>query len=68
MVHCLIDHTNQYTEEVLEKQPCKARDYVVVNNDARQKLVKHPMLGWIISIATPNVCIENGRECRVTAG
>ena len=54
MVHCLIDHRNQYTSEQLASQSNRLRDYLMDNNEVRQKLLNHPMLGWVLSIATPN--------------
>jgi hypothetical protein len=58
MVHCLIDHRNQYTAEDLAAQPKLARSYVMEDDELRQKLLSHPMLGWVISIATPNPALK----------
>lgn len=58
MVHCLIDHRNQYSAEDLAAQPKLARSYVLADDEIRQKLLSHPMLGWVISIATPNMALK----------
>lgn len=58
MIHCLIDHRNQYTAEQLANQPKLARNYLLDNDEVRQKLLSHPMLGWVISIATPNIALK----------
>lgn len=58
LVHCLIDHTNQYTAEEIAKQPRTARDYMLEHDEAREKLLNHRMLGWVISVATPNMGLK----------
>jgi hypothetical protein len=58
MVHCLIDHTNQYSAEDFASQPRRVRDYMMENDEVRQKLLSHPLLGWIMSVATPNVSLK----------
>jgi hypothetical protein len=58
LVHCLIDHRNQYTAEQLSSQPKLARNYLLPDDEVRQKLLTHEMLGWVISIATPNVALK----------
>jgi hypothetical protein len=58
MVHCLIDHRNQYSAEDLAAQPKLMRAYVMDDDELRQKLLTHPMLGWVISIATPNTALK----------
>ena len=59
MVHIIIDHTNQYTSEQLTQQPKNMGYYLKVDNDdVRKKLHAHPQLGWVISVATPNVAMK----------
>ncbi len=59
MIHTLIDHTDRYTVEELQAQPKKLKYYSSFGDEeVRQKLHNHPMLGWIISIATPGIALK----------
>ncbi|MBC8170354.1 MAG: hypothetical protein H7X77_01730 [Anaerolineae bacterium] len=55
MVHCLIDHTNRYTPEELQQQPKRLHEYLKIDrNEIREKLITHPLNGWVLSIKPPN--------------
>jgi hypothetical protein len=60
LVHVLIDHTNRYnTGQLREQTSARVADYVNLDNEeVRQKLLAHPLLGWIISVATPNPALK----------
>jgi hypothetical protein len=58
MVHCLIDHSNQYTPEQLADQPRRVTDYMMTHDEVREKLLNHPLLGWVMSVATPNMGLK----------
>jgi len=59
MVHIIIDHTQQYSPEQLTKQPKSVGHYVKIHDDhVREKLYNYPQLGWVISVATPNVAMK----------
>ncbi len=59
MVHTLIDHANRYTPDELVHQPKKLKYYADLGNEeVRQRLLTHPMMGWVISVATPNVALK----------
>lgn len=59
LVHCIIDHRNQYSPAQLQRQPLQMRYYMDTNDEiARARLIENPMLGWIISVAIPNVAMK----------
>jgi len=59
MVHSLIDHTNRYTAEDLQARPRQASYYVSLSQDeVRQRLIGHPLLGWVLSINTPTSALK----------
>jgi hypothetical protein len=58
-VHTLIDHTNRYSAADLPHQPRLLKYYIPDDTDElRQKLISHPLLGWVVSINTPNVALK----------
>jgi hypothetical protein len=59
MVHLLIDHTNRYTPEELEKLPKRAQEYMQVDrNELRDRLISHPLMGWVLSVKTPTTAFK----------
>lgn len=59
-VHTLIDHTGRYQGGSV-KQTGKLSHYVNLGEEAvRDKLLSHPLLGWVISIQTPTVLKMSG--------
>lgn len=59
-VHNLIDHSNRYTPQERAQQEQRLQYYMSIPNDddIRDRLLSHPMLGWVISIATPNTGLK----------
>jgi hypothetical protein len=59
MVHILIDHSNRYTAEDLQHQIRSLSHYVKLDSDDQnEQLIKHPLLGWILSIANPSQSLK----------
>lgn len=59
MVHTLIDHRNRYTPEQIASQPKSMTAYTKFADDAiRERLIAHPLFGWVISVATPNMGLK----------
>ncbi len=59
LVHTLIDHTNRYNADELVRQPKRLNYYAELGyEEVRQRLHTHPMFGWVISVATPNVALK----------
>jgi hypothetical protein len=59
MVHTLIDHTKRYSAEELQTLPRQVQYYIFSDgNEVREKLIRHPMLGWVLSINTPTTALK----------
>lgn len=59
LVHCIIDHRNQYSAAQVQRQPLQMRYYMEsADETTREKLLSNPMLGWVISVAIPNVAMK----------
>jgi hypothetical protein len=59
LVHLIIDHTNRYTPEEIKNQPIRYAHYLKVDrNEVRERLLKNPLLGWVLSIAMPNIGLK----------
>lgn len=58
MVHVLIDHRTSCTSGDEEAQPRSARDYILDHDEIRERLLSNPLLGWVISVATPNAGLK----------
>ncbi len=59
MIHTIVDHTNRYSAEDLSSQSRSLKYYTQLGQEAiREKLLSHPLLGWIISVNTPNMALK----------
>jgi len=59
LVHSIIDHSSRYTPDEIAQQPKQFMYYTTLGSDeVRQRLLNHPMLGWVISVATPNAGLK----------
>ena len=59
LVHSLIDHIHSYGEPELTPQPRTMSYYIDLNDkEVQDRLIAHPMLGWVISIATPGAALK----------
>jgi hypothetical protein len=59
LVHTIIDHTNRYTAEELQNLPRQLRYYMTMHqSEVRQKLISHPLLGWVLSVNNPTVAFK----------
>lgn len=59
-VHVLIDHScKEYKAEDLQDRARSLKYYVQLGEEeVRQKLLTHPLFGWVISIATPTASLK----------
>lgn len=58
-VHFLIDHNGRYTPRDLLRPPHLMHYYINLGDDEiREKLVTHPLCGWVMSIGTPTTALK----------